>query len=140
MFHRSRFICVFLLLALSALLAGCTVTPSPVYRAHPVEGSGIWNNGVELVELQENDLEVVVAGEGFQRRNLVFLVEVLNSSDTPVTVDPAAFFLETTPPGYARVAIPAIDPEKRLLQTDLSRSRAVARRQSREKTRTCSFP
>ena len=119
---------------LSVWLAGCTVTPRPVYRAHPVEGSGIWNNGTELVELQQDGLEVVATCEGFQHGRLVFLVEVANDTDAALTVDPAAFFLENPGTGNSPWMIAALDPEAQLLAADLSRSRAVARRQSRQNT------
>jgi hypothetical protein len=115
-------------------LAGCTVTPQPVYRAHPEEGSGIWNNGSELSVVAQSGVETVAAFQEPHRYRLIFLVEVANDSDRPLTVDPARFYLASAAPEAVTDTARsyrclAFDPEEQILKGEMSRSQAEARRQ-----------
>lgn len=114
---------------------GCSVAPQPVYRAHPVQGSDFWANGVELAQAANDGIEVVLAFAESRGREIVFHVEVLNRSDQRITVDPAELYLvPTSGEGAEATLIFARDPETSLLQAELARSRALAREQSRTDT------
>lgn len=122
------------LLLVIILLTGCTVAPKPVYRAQPDKGSGVWNNGQELAQTQDGGLEMVMVFDSFRCGLLVFNMEFQNNCTETLTVDPAAFFLAEVREMGEDDALPryAQDPEKVLLQNDLARSRAVARRETQQ--------
>lgn len=133
----SRFCLLFTLL----MLAGCTVAPKPVYRTYPVEGSGIWKNGVELAEARGPALRAAMVSHAQNPRRLTYYVEVENLCDGLVTVDPARFTLRHGPSFEAPDSlfcrpIAAVDPEKARLQTDLNRSTHVARLEGHRNTET----
>ncbi len=135
------------ILALSTLaLAGCFVSPKPVYRLRPVAGETRWLNGAEVVRNADDSVEVAASFLRQEGNELVFEVEIANFKYAQILVDPAAFYyqpvitgkdtLYRSGGGYAvqgeekdRVSsrkIFAIDPEARLLEIDQKSSREQA--------------
>ncbi len=127
-----RIVCGFLFILVLGGLTGCTVPPKPVYRSYPVEGSGVWHNGVELAEARQESMRVAMVFHAQDYRRLTYYMELENLSPTAMTVDPAVFTLRhgpsfDAPDSLFSSPVPAVDPEKHRLQADLNRSVQVAR-------------
>lgn len=124
------------------IMSGCT--PDPVYRMRADltdDAQQNWFQGRQYVARGNADAEVTLAYERTVEDRHVFQIEVVNRSDTTVTVDPAHFrilpgtaLLDPDVAAFTEVpasdTLPAVNPEEELLDIDLERERKEARAQT----------
>jgi hypothetical protein len=122
-------------------LVGCA-TPEPVLRLTPLSESVVFNGG-RAAQVKENRLVRVAAA--FEReyarpnRRLVgFLVEIENTSDKPLLVDPAQFYYAACSDSLDRKTVQcqpsrrAVNPESILLALDIEHARKQAQASNEE--------
>ena len=125
----------------SALLLGCLFltgcySPIPVARLVPLSVNNTWQHGNQMATAAEND--GVVVNATYQKsvdEELILNVQVINNSDEAILVDPKFFYYQplnqdTMAPMEATYA--AINPESKLMQLDIERSRLIAKSKNEE--------
>ena len=120
-----------MLMMIGATSSGC-VASEPVLRLTPLAESVFWIGGTAAV-IQEGKSARVAAAFVRQQEDLVsFRVEVENTASTPILVGPSNFYYATCTrlaDNRSRQCGPArwaVNPEKVLLDLDITRSRQKA--------------
>jgi hypothetical protein len=113
------------------LAVGC-VPPAPVLRLSPQSNNVVWVGGTPVASRRGQHIRAAVAFAREQGDQLAFRVEIENLADEPILVDPAGFYYTTcahrggpSGPGCAASRY-ATDPERALLELDMSHARQVA--------------
>jgi hypothetical protein len=103
-------------------LCSCAV-PQAVIRVEPNKDEDVrWNYGQAIAEKSEDGLQVSAMFNSYDRKYLVFNVEVVNQREEEVLVTPEQFYL-ALPSG---IRVPAINPETHLFSLDVESSRREA--------------
>lgn len=95
--------------------------PRPVFRLRSLSDQTTWYKGTEYIHSTADSITVTVAYVRHTRENVIFDVEVANSSDGIVRVDPVYFSYTAfeSPRGNTLASGHAINPETKLLQIDM---------------------
>jgi len=116
------------LCGLVALLLTASCGPRPVYHLTPVVRDVRWDWGRETVSTERSDYIASIAFNRPQGRDLLFDIDITNTSGRQLVVSPAEFFYVPIPaPPDQKVK--ARDPEAILAGIDRSLAREDARRE-----------
>ena len=125
---------VWLFVILLPLLIFCAATPGPVFRMQmiPDENDRVWLYGKEYARIAGDNLEFIIAFDRvLEAENLVsFDVEIVNQGTQTVLVTPESFkgyYLLKNKEATVSSPYTAVDPELKLLVTDLALSRENSR-------------
>ncbi len=91
-------------------------TPKSVLRYAPVEEEVEWNHGLAIVSQAKDGIETRMAFEDYDKRYLIFAVEIVNRGNETVRVTPQTNYL-TDSLGHKQAL--ALDPEQMLLSMDI---------------------
>lgn len=119
------------IITIGVTLGACS--PEPVYRLKAEDQPTYRHQGAEYIISNIDSTEVVLAFYRHVPGMFSFDVEVVNHGSLDVEIDPASFYYrlikDSRPPardGLVVAKVMAFDPERELLQTDLTVSRANA--------------
>ncbi len=123
------------LLLITFLFASCASRRN-VFRLQPMQGSGYFVNGVEVLTKENEKMKVVVYPNYDKVDKVSFTVSVLNKTDTLKTFSSKMFSIyplsyeQMDENGYySKISIDTIDaddPEKEILQNDIAKARSIA--------------
>lgn len=109
--------------------------PRPVYRMEPQAENTTFNQGTAYVHLQQGDIELTMSYYRHLGDRFVMDVEIVNTSDSVIRIDPLQFSYEAyknmsanhpQPSDPVLASRKAVDPEKELLRKDMAISRSIA--------------
>lgn len=117
-----------------ALLVSCAA-PQPVARLEPIlqKGTATWSHGNQRITLPEqNGLQLSTAYRASDPHHLMLEFHIQNRSNKAVLVTPEQFFYEALAADTTTILATsyANDPEKELLQMELTESRLRAEQQN----------
>lgn len=124
---------LFLSLSLMIFLQACS--PRPVFRMTPQAKNTTFNQGTEYVHLQEGGIELTMSYYRHLGDRFVMDVEIVNTTDSVLRVDPLQFSYEAykaMSANFPRESDPifatrkAINPEQELIRKDMAISRSIA--------------
>jgi hypothetical protein len=109
----------FALICFSFLQINCA--SAPVYRLQSEENSDEWYYGRKVITKEDDLANVKLTFEDAADGNYTFYLDVQNTSDQKLTVDPANIYLETYKPQKDQepvviTRIHALDPEGKILK------------------------
>lgn len=113
-------------LLIVVLAAGC-FAPSPVVRLTPRGSDVVWVSGRAVVARERPDHRVAVAFDHQAGNAAAIRLEVVNTSDRRMEVDPSRVTYATcVQESVCRAKSPVVDPEKELIDIDQSQSQERA--------------
>lgn len=126
----------YLYLLSTILMYTSCATPYSVIRLQPMQGSGYFVNGVEVLTKENENMKVVVYPNYDKADKLSFTVSVLNKTDTLKTfssdmfsIYPLTYQQLDENGNYDKIntdTILADDPEAEILQNDIAKARSIA--------------